>query len=153
MADPDSLYPDWRQLAQQQGVTHTLSVGFPVATPTVGALNVYNSTGTPFTEDFVRIVGTFASFAGIVLASAGLHQNLAHMAEQLEAAVQSRAVIDQAKGIIMAQNQCTGDAAFQLLVRASQNRNVKLRLLAEQLVSGVVRPAGVNGASTASTSG
>ena len=75
------------------------------------------------------------------------------MAEQLEAAVQSRAVIDQAKGIIRAQDQCTGDAAFQLLVRASQNRNVKLRLLAEQLVSGVVRPAGVNGASTARTSG
>ena len=67
------------------------------------------------------------------------------MAEQLEAAVQSRAVIDQAKGIIMAQDQCTGDAAFQLLVRASQNRNVKLRLLAEQLVSGVAQPRAADG--------
>jgi GAF domain-containing protein len=137
MADADSPYPDWRQIARQQGVTHTLSVGFPVAAPTVGALNVYNSTGRPFSRDSERIMATFAGFAGVVLASAGLHQNLAELAAQLEAAVRSRAVIDQAKGIIMAQNHCTAEEAFQLLVRSSQNRNLKLRYLAEQLVQSV----------------
>src|SRR3954454_12424733 len=128
-------------------VRHTLSVGFPVAAPTVGALNVYNSTGRPFSPDSERITGTFAGFAGIVLASAGLHQNLAELAAQLEAAVRSRAVIDQAKGIIMAQNRCTAEEAFQLLVRTSQNRNLKLRYLAEQLVASVAHPPGVNGSS------
>jgi hypothetical protein len=47
-------------IAWRQGVTHTLSVGLPVATPTVSGLNVYGSTGRPFSEDAERIVSTFA---------------------------------------------------------------------------------------------
>jgi len=152
IADPDSPYPGWSQIARQQGVTHTLSVGFPVAAPTVGALNVYNSTGRPFSQDSERIMATFAGFAGILLASAGLHQNLADLAAQLEAAVRSRAVIDQAKGIIMAQNRCTGEEAFRVLVRTSQNGNLKLRHLAEQLVQSVARPVPNTNGSRASRS-
>jgi GAF domain-containing protein len=137
MAEPDDPYPDWRAAAGRRGVTQTLSVGFPVAAPTVGALNVYNSSRAPFGDDSERIMGNFASFAGIVLASAGLVRNLAELAAQLEAAVRSRAVIDQAKGVVMAQNRCTSDEAFQILVRTSQSRNVKLRVLAEQILVSV----------------
>ena len=146
MAEPNGPYPSWSRIARRQGVTHTLSVGFPVAAPTVGALNVYSSTGRPFSQGSERITATFAGFAGIVLASAGLRQDLAGLAVQLEVAVRSRAVIDQAKGIITAQNRCTAEEAFQLLVRTSQNRNLKLRYLAEQLVQsvagGATGPAG-----------
>jgi GAF domain-containing protein len=138
--DPVSPYPHFCQIAQRQGVTHSISVGLPVVTPTVGALNVYSSTGRPFSPDAERIVGTFASFTGIVLASAGLHRDLADLAEQLELAVQSRAVVDQAKGIIMGQNRCSSEEAFQVLVRASQARNIKLRVLAERVVASATRP-------------
>ena len=144
MADPDNPYPDWARMAQQQGVTHSMSLGLPVATPKVGALNVYNSTGRPFSADAERIAGSFATFAGIVIANAGLQQDLVDLAAQLEAAVRSRAVIDQAKGIIMAQNRCSGEDAFRVLVRASQSRNVKLALLAEQLVGGIAQPTQVD---------
>jgi GAF domain-containing protein len=140
MADPDNLYPDLARAALEEGVTHCLSVGMPLPTPTLGAMNVYNPTGRPISDDEERIAATFASFAAIVLASAGLHQDLSELDEQLKAAVQSRAVIDQAKGIIMAQNRCSADDAFRLLVRASQTRNLKLRTLAEQLAAGVSQP-------------
>jgi GAF domain-containing protein len=140
MTDPDNPYPDFAQAALRQGVTHSLSVGLPVAAPTVGALNVYNLTGRPFSEDAHRIASTFAGFAGVVLVSATLHRDIADLAGHLKAAVQSRAVIDQAKGIIMAQNRCSADDAFRLLVRTSQGRNLKLRVLAERLVAGVARP-------------
>jgi GAF domain-containing protein len=148
MDDPDPAYPDFCQLGQRFGVTHSLSVGIPVSTPTVGALNLYNSTGRAFSSEAGRIADTFASFAGIVLATAGLHRDLADLTAQLQSAVRSRAVIDQAKGIIMAQNRCSGEEAFQLLVRASQHRNLKLRLLAEQLVSSVTRPPNADGSRT-----
>lgn len=49
----------------------------------------------------------------------------------------SRAVIDQAIGIVMAQNRCDADAAFDVLRRASQNRNIKLRQVATDLVKAV----------------
>ena len=139
-ADPDSPYPDWCRVAHQQGVTHSMSVGLPAAAPTVGALNIYNLTGRPFTAEAQRIAAGFATFAGMMLANAGLHQDLIDLAAQLEAVVRSRAVIDQAKGIIMAQDRCSDDDAFQVLVRASQTRNVKLALLAQQLVDSVGQP-------------
>ena len=49
------------------------------------------------------------------------------MAEQLQKAMESRAVIEQAKGILMRAENCGPDAAFGILVKASQHRNQKLR--------------------------
>jgi hypothetical protein len=45
---PRQPVPEWSQDGPAAGVTHTLSVDFPVAAPAVGALNVYNSTGSRF---------------------------------------------------------------------------------------------------------
>jgi AmiR/NasT family two-component response regulator len=49
----------------------------------------------------------------------------------------SRAVIDHAVGILMAQQRCDEDTAFDILRRASQNRNIKLRELATEIVATV----------------
>ncbi|MGW6128399.1 ANTAR domain-containing protein [Cellulomonas sp. NPDC055163] len=58
----------------------------------------------------------------------------AQISEDLQAAMASRSVIDQAIGVIMAQNRCTGPEAFAILRSASQNRNVKLRDVAAELL-------------------
>ena len=50
----------------------------------------------------------------------------------------SRAVIEQAKGILMAQRDCSADEAFDMLRRASQRENVKLRDVAQRIVGSVV---------------
>jgi len=52
----------------------------------------------------------------------------------MQAAMASRAVIEQAKGIVMAQNRCDAETAFSILRRASQGRNDKIRDLASELV-------------------
>ena len=139
MADADGLYPDFREIAQRQGITHTMSVGLPVASRTVGALNVYSSTGRMFGARAERAAVTFASYAGIVLANIGLYHDAVELAAQLEVAVRSRAVIEQAKGVIMAENHCSGEDAFQLLVHLSQQKNLKIRDLAQLLVSRTFR--------------
>jgi AmiR/NasT family two-component response regulator len=54
----------------------------------------------------------------------------------------SRSVIDQAMGVVMAQNRCDADAAFAILTRASQNRNIKLRDIARSTVLSVSRTPG-----------
>ena len=56
------------------------------------------------------------------------------LAAQLEHALRSRAVIDQAIGIVMAESRCDADQAFATLSRASNNRNMKLRDLATEIV-------------------
>lgn len=74
--------------------------------------------------------------------------------EQMRHALASRAVIEQAKGIAMERYGLTAEVAWSWLVRTSQSRNVKLRVIAQELVDSVVTShggGGVNGA-TASTS-
>jgi AmiR/NasT family two-component response regulator len=57
--------------------------------------------------------------------------------EDLHATLASRSVIDQAVGIVMAQQRCPAPEAFALLSRASQNRNIKLHDLAAEIVTTV----------------
>ena len=140
MDDPDILYADFRAVAQRQGVSHTMSVGLPVATRTVGALNIYSSTGRPFTDQSDRIAATFAGFAAILLANVGLYHDAVDLAAQLKTAMRTRSVIEQAKGIIIAENHCSSDDAFKILARLSQNKNVKLNVLAQNLVNRTSQP-------------
>jgi len=53
----------------------------------------------------------------------------------LQVAFKTRAVIDQAKGILMAERRCTADEAFAILTQASQRSNTKLHTLAERIVA------------------
>jgi AmiR/NasT family two-component response regulator len=62
------------------------------------------------------------------------YEDARNLADNLEAALRSRAVIDQAKGILMERFKLTADQAFQVLARASMQRNMKLRDVAEVLV-------------------
>jgi AmiR/NasT family two-component response regulator len=55
--------------------------------------------------------------------------------DQLRAALTSRPEIEQAKGALMALHKCDADAAFAMLVRESQTKNVKLRVVAHNLVT------------------
>ena len=57
--------------------------------------------------------------------------------EDLYATLASRSVIDQAIGIVMAQQRCPDPEAFALLSRASQNRNIKVHDLAAEIVTTV----------------
>jgi GAF domain-containing protein len=134
MDGPDSPYPDFRRLAQQQGVTHSLSVGLPAAGRTIGALNLYTTTVHGFSDESVRIAGTFAGFAGIILATLARDDETAATAHQLQQALESRAVISQAQGILIAQHHCNRDHAFALLLRLAQQQGLKLRQAAQALV-------------------
>ena len=133
--EPDGLYPDFRQLAHQQGVTHSLSVGLPAAGRTIGALNLYTTHRQPFSDDSTRIAGTFAGVAGIVLAAADRHDDdAATAAHQLQQALQARAVIAHAQGILMEQHHCNRDEAFAALLQLAQHQGGKLQQAAQTLV-------------------
>jgi AmiR/NasT family two-component response regulator len=64
----------------------------------------------------------------------GRYAEARDLAAQLENALRSRAVIDQAIGIVMAESRCDANQAFATLSRASNNRNMKLRDLATEIV-------------------
>jgi len=130
----EQTYPDFARQARRAGVTNTLSVGMPIPQRTVGAINIYSTHGRDFDDDAHALAVTFASYAAVALANAALYSSTADLASQMQSAMASRAVIEQAKGMIMARQQCSADEAFALLVRASSTSNRKLRDIAQLIV-------------------
>ena len=74
------------------------------------------------------------------MANAHLYDTTASLAHHMQAAMESRAVIEQAKGIVMADRRCTADEAFAILAKVSQDTNRKLRDVATALVDRATHP-------------
>jgi len=98
------------------------------------ALNVYARSAQAFSDDDRRTVVEFASYAGVVLTNMDTLQDAREAAENLRRALASRAVIEQAKGILIERHKLTAGQAFRLLAEASMHQNRRLRDIAEDLV-------------------
>ena len=107
----------------------------------VGALNFYSRASAGFSDDDVEVGLQFAAHAAIVLANAQAYWDAHQLSEDLLQAMKSRAAIEQAKGILMGAQRCNADDAFQILVRASQRENRKLREIADEIVAKTADPS------------
>jgi GAF domain-containing protein len=128
-------WPDWAAQALGAGAHSSLSIGLPIHEQVTGALNVYATKPEAFDSDAIIIGQTFAGYAAVALANAHLYDTQANLAQQMQAAMQSRAIIEQAKGIIMGSRRCTADDAFAMLTKLSQDTNRKLRDVAAAVVA------------------
>jgi GAF domain-containing protein len=135
----EQRWPGWAQTAARAGAHSSLSVGLPVHENVTGALNIYATAPDAFDDDAVTIAQTFAGYAAVGLANAHLYESQATLAVHMQKAMESRAVIEQAKGIIMADRRCTPDEAFAILTTLSQDANRKLRDVASALVENAYR--------------
>jgi GAF domain-containing protein len=138
----ETRWPDYAAQVVSRGVLSSLSVPLPIQTDVIGALNCYARTPSAFPPEAVEMAVEIASHVAVAVGNAVAYSDAATLVEQMRAAMDSRSVIDQAMGIVMAQNRCDADAAFALLNRASQNRNVKLRDVARLTVDRVSRKPG-----------
>ena len=130
----EQRWPDWARSAAGLGAGSSMSIPVPLQREVSAALNIYSTDRDAFDDDAVDLASTFAAYAGVALANMHLYAAQGQVAEQLQAAMQSRAVIEQAKGILMGQRRCTAQEAFDVLVRLSQDRNRKLRDVAQAMV-------------------
>ncbi len=100
-----------------------------------GALNLYGYARHAFERSDLVLVRMAAARAADALAAAVQVAGARQVAAQMEQAMASRAVIEQAKGVLMCRHSVNEMVAFELLRRQSQERNLKLRVLAAQLVA------------------
>jgi hypothetical protein len=117
-------------------VTSVLSVGRPLDHRVVGSLNVYCTAGR-LDDAAVRTAREFARSAAVVVDNAAEYAGATDLVGHLRIALESRAGIEQAKGILMERHRCTAEEAFHRLVEESQARGLKLRRIAAELVAGV----------------
>jgi GAF domain-containing protein len=130
----DTSYPDFARQAAAVGIRHSLSIALPMTVPgQTAALNLYGS-GAPLDPVSRDVAHSFAGYAAVALTNAAVLAGALTEVEQMRSAMAFRAAIEQAKGIIMAKRGCTEDEAFDLLRQASNESQLKLRDIAQDLV-------------------
>jgi GAF domain-containing protein len=99
-----------------------------------GALNIYARRPDAFDEDSRTAATGFAPCAAVAADNMHAYQSAQNTANHLRIALQTRGVIDQAKGMLMARHRLTADQAFQVLAQMSMKSGRKLRAVADDLV-------------------
>ncbi|WP_153040562.1 GAF and ANTAR domain-containing protein [Actinoplanes sp. TFC3] len=120
-------WPDFSRRALAMGIRSMLSFQLYVFDDNMGALNLYSHTTGAFGDESEHIGLLFAAHAAIAMAGAQREHDLTR-------AISVRDIIGQAKGVLMERYKITHAQAFHLLVRVSQNANVKLVEVAHHLV-------------------
>ncbi|XVS62268.1 ANTAR domain-containing protein [Actinosynnema sp. CA-299493] len=130
-------WPAFGELVADFGVAAYLSVPLRVE-DSPGSLNLYSKRPDGFRALDAALLELYTTAVETALRSAGRYLRVRGQAAQLRHALTSRAVIDQAKGIVMAVHRVPADKAFAMLVDRSQRANVKLRDFAEQFVEEIL---------------
>ena len=135
-AATETRWPRYLPPARENGLASSLSLPIPVENYLFGALNLYSRTPEAFSAESVQLGDAMATHICAALSRAEAVFGYRNQVEQLRRAMQSRAVIEQAKGMIMAQRRCSAVEAFTELRTVSMNRNIKLAELAASIVGG-----------------
>jgi len=130
-------WDSYRPQAVAHGVRSSLSLPLTVEGETLGALNLYSVTPSVFGGSHRESAEAFADKSAAALTVSLRQVRQARVQNQLAEAMVSSSVIDHAIGILMGQQRCTATAAFDMLRKASQHRNRKLREIAAELVTRV----------------
>jgi GAF domain-containing protein len=133
----EERWPQFTSAALSYGIRSILSTPLRGLDSSVGALNLYATSVNAFDNQSRAHAAGFAEYAA---GAVGLALRMTHhlqLSVDLQAALSSREIIDQAIGIIMAQQRCTAREAFAVLRQASQHRNVKIAAIAAGIVEAV----------------
>jgi GAF domain-containing protein len=130
----------YTQAASEVGIIAISSIPMRRDTENIGALDVYSSTRRDWSSDDLAVASTFADMATSYIVSASELDRQRRVNEQLREALESRIVIEQAKGMLAAERGIPVDQAFEVLRRHARNNGVTLRSVARAVVSRELRP-------------
>lgn len=131
-------YPRFVDAALAEGIRSFLAAPLIVQGRAIGALNLYSRQPHGFEPLDELVISLYTGQAAVAVANANVYRDAMLLAEQLQEAIASRAVIEQAKGVLAARRGICVEEAFELLRTWSQTRNVKLRQIAQEVVSSAV---------------
>ena len=132
----EQRWPDYVPRVLEVGVRSSLSMPLPYQGSTIGALDIYSTRPQAFSSAESEEAATaVAEAVAVAVVNADAHDRLAEHARNMRVAMESRAVIEQAKGVLMAQRGVDAGQAFDILRDASQRYNRKLRDIAAGIVA------------------
>jgi hypothetical protein len=131
----ETRWPDYTPQALQRGVRCFATTVYRTG-PVLVTLTMYGVTPGALDRRELSLGELLAAQGGAAVSNTGHYGDAHRTAVQLRQAVEARAVIDQAKGVLMHAMSCDADTAFGELKRISQTRHVKLTALAQRIVAG-----------------
>jgi GAF domain-containing protein len=133
----ETRWPEWCASAAELGVRAMLSVPLVAGGRSTGAIKVYSTVAEAYGERDEHLLTLFAEQAAILLVNSQTLADARKLSTDLAEALGNRDVIGQAKGVLIAQGAADADAAFAMLVKASQRSQTRLHDVARQLIASV----------------
>jgi ANTAR domain len=134
---PDTLeerrWPEYASEALRQGVRCSISLAYRSGAAAV-SLSLFGARPRTLGPDSVAAAERLVAFGGAVVGLASEYGEARRTAQQLRDAADSRAVVDQAKGVLMHALGCTADEALQRMRQVSQAANVKVTDIATRVI-------------------
>ena len=137
----ESRWPAFCQAARAAGFSSCLALPLRTDRRPAGAIVLYGPKPELFRGVAHDIALLFAAQGGTAVRNASVYRACRRMVDKLHGGLESRAVIEQAKGIIHADLGVTTDEAFHLLSKFSQHGNQRVRKISADVVNGRVAPA------------
>ena len=132
----DQLFPRFSPRALQVGMSSVQSFPLRAEDHCVGALNMYSASVAPFDDDAVEAGRILADVATAYIVNARVLASSSKLAHQLEWALQSRVVIEQAKGKLSERWGMDPGSAFQVMRRYARSQGLRLHDVAQDVVEG-----------------
>ncbi|MCU4185395.1 GAF and ANTAR domain-containing protein [Acidiferrimicrobium sp. IK] len=140
LALPSGMWSAFSEAAGAAGICSVWSLPLATRPEAPGSLNLYSMTGEPWRDRGAQTARLLALMASAALGSAEELADARESNANLREALQTRTVIGQAQGVLMSRQGVPGEEAFDILRRASQRSNRKLRDVAAEIVAGFDRP-------------
>ncbi len=136
----DSRWPRFAAVATGEGFRAADAIPMRLRSRIIGALNLFRSTPGSLNDDDVAVAQALADIATIAIVQHRALFDAQVLNEQLGAALTSRIVIEQSKGMIVQRRQVPVDDAFAMLRRHARNSNQRLADVARRIVDGTLDP-------------
>ena len=128
-------WPEFSATATRLNVAGVAGIPMRLADEVVGALNLYADEPREWSDDDIAVAEVLAAVATSYVVNASKLRQQEQLSEQLQHALESRIVIEQAKGITSQKNAITIDQAYQLIRGHARSNNASLRTVAEAIVA------------------
>jgi GAF domain-containing protein len=133
--EESARWPEFAASATRLSMAGVAAIPMRLADQIIGALNLYSFEPREWSDDDMAVAGVLADVATSYVVNVSKLRQQEQLSEQLQLALESRVIIEQAKGITAQQNSVTVDQAYQLMRRHARNNNASLRVVAEAIVA------------------
>ena len=130
----EQAWPEFAAAARAEGIRSFLAAPLFANEQAIGSFNLYGRTSAAFDRIDADVLDLLTTAVSRAIADFARFQSANRVAETIAHALETRAPIEQAKGMLMALHQVDADTAFDMLRRESQAKNVKLHTVAAELV-------------------